>query len=130
MKPDPENSDDWTQYNDATGLTDDASKPRIALVKTAEGQTGLPSGRFPLVSVQVMTLTELEIYAGNPIRPNLQIMRNEIFARYGYRFAAGGEMAKYFSAQEWYKPQYADVTERLTETEHINIALIQLLEKQ
>ncbi len=32
----------------------------------------------------------------------LKIMRNEIFARYGYIFKKGGEMDTYFNKQDWY----------------------------
>ena len=136
MKPNPGDEDDWIAHKDAISLTEDNAKTKIVLVKTAEGQSGLPAGTFPLVSTQVMTLTELTRYAGgepysNPAyHANLQIMRNEIFARYGHKFAAGGEMAKHFATQTWYKPQFDDVTSKLTEIELINIALIQLLEKK
>jgi hypothetical protein len=136
MKPDPGNEDDWKLYKDAINLTEDNAKAKTVLIKTAEVQTGLPAGTFPLVSTQVMTLTELARYAGREIYSNasylkhLQIMRNEIFARYGHKFIAGGEMAKHFGAQAWYKPQFDDVTSKLTEIERINIALIQILEKK
>jgi len=128
--------DDWIAHKDAISLTEENAKAKIVLVKTAEAKSGLPAGIFPLVSTQVMTLTELTRYAGgepyaNPAyHTNFQIMRNEIFARYGHKFAAGGEMAKHFATQTWYKPQFDDVTSKLTEIELINIALIQLLEKK
>ena len=82
-----------------------------------------------------MTLTELVRYAGGEEYSNasyhkhLQIMRNEIYARHGQKFAAGSEPATHFSAQAWYKPQFEDVSSKLTEIERINIALIQILEK-
>jgi len=60
---------------------------------------------------------------------NLKIMRNEIFARHGYKFKTT-DMTNYFGAKDWYVPQYDDVTSRLTEIERINIALIQELEKK
>jgi len=113
----------------------DETKPHITLVKTAEAWSNLPiegrqdiRGRFTLASEQVMTLCELRIYAGYPVLQNLKIMRNEIFARYGYQFKTK-DMADYFGAKDWYVPQYDDVTARLTETERINVALIQELEK-
>jgi len=136
MKPDPKYEDEWKEHKDAYYLTEDNAKAKIVLIKTAEGQSGLPVGTFPLVSKQVMTRYELVRYAGGDIHSNssyhkhLQIMRNEIFARYGYKFAVGGEMAKHFGEQAWYKPQFDDVTSKLTEIELINIALIQLLEKE
>jgi hypothetical protein len=107
---------------------EDKSKPVITLLKTAEGQPDLPPGRFPLASTQVMTLTELYLYAGKPLLSNLKIMRNEIFARYGYKFKTN-DMADFFGTQSWYNYLYDDVTSKLTEIERINIALIQVLEK-
>jgi len=107
----------------------DPAKPVITLVKTAEEEWDLPPERFPLVSKQVMTLCELDLYAGEPKLQNLKIMRNEIFARYGYKFKTA-DMAGYFGAQDWYVPQFDDVTSKLTEIERINIALIQILEKK
>ncbi|WP_456457991.1 YARHG domain-containing protein [Reichenbachiella sp.] len=55
----------------------------------------------------------------------LQIMRNEIFARYGYIFKEGGEMSRYFKNQYWYKPERTEVNELFTELEKSNIQLIQ-----
>jgi len=133
MKLHPEADDYWATEN---YLIEDNAKPKIVLIKTAEGQSGLPVGTFPLVSKQVMTRYELVCYAGGEIYSNssyhkhLQIMRNEIFARYGHKFIAGGEMAKHFATQTWYKAQFDDVTAKLTEIERINIALIQILEKE
>jgi len=120
--------DDWWEK--------DESKPRQTLVKTAEAWSNLPlegkegiRGRFTLASEKVMTTVELRSYAGHPALQNLKIMRNEIFARYGYKFKTK-DMADYFGAKAWYVPQYEDVTSKLTEIERINIALIQELEKR
>jgi len=118
---------DWVEEGDM--LVVDKKKPVIRLNKTAELIPGLPAGRFPLASVEVMTLAQLSCYAGNPQLANLQVMRNEIYARHGYKFKAGGEMARYFGQQEWYRPQFDDVTSKLTDIERINIELIQALEK-
>ncbi len=57
-------------------------------------------------------------------KPELRIMRNEIFARYGYTFKAGGEMDTYFRQQRWYSPQ-ASIEGCLTEIEKRNIRFIQ-----
>jgi len=107
----------------------DDAKPVITLVKTAAGRSDLPPGFFPLASVQVMTLTELAMYAGVPTLRSLGEMRNEIFARHGYKFKTD-EWAGYFGTKDWYWPQYDDVSSKLTEIERINITLIQLLEKE
>lgn len=60
----------------------------------------------------------------------LQIMRNEIFARYGYKFKQDGEMDRYFRSQCWYNPQHSDIDEFLTELEKMNIKRIQTEEKR
>ena len=54
-------------------------------------------------------------------RIELKLMRNEIFARYGYRFEPNGIMDQYFSDKAWYQPQYEDVTPFLTDIEIQNV---------
>ena len=53
----------------------------------------------------------------------LKIMRNEIFARYGYQFESE-EMKSYFNKQKWYQPAFDDVTSRLSAIEKANLKLI------
>lgn len=60
----------------------------------------------------------------------LAIMRNEIFARYGYIFKQGGKMEAYFKMQDWYRPIHPDVNSFLTEVELANIKLIREIEAQ
>lgn len=57
----------------------------------------------------------------------LKIMRNEIFARHGYIFKTK-DMKNYFSAQNWYRPMYSNVTNRITIIEKKNIDLIKSFE--
>jgi len=57
----------------------------------------------------------------------LKIMRNEIFARHGYKFKSE-EMKNYFNQQKWYKPMYDDITSKLTEIENANIKMIKQYE--
>jgi hypothetical protein len=57
-------------------------------------------------------------------------MRNEIFARYGYKFKSGGEMDKYFKSQDWYSGQHDNVNDFLTELEKENIKLIRQIENE
>lgn len=61
-------------------------------------------------------------------KSELKVMRNEIFARYGYIFIKGGEMDSYFSKQDWYQGHHRDVNDWLTEIELSNIDLIRKLE--
>ncbi|ANQ48114.1 YARHG domain-containing protein [Flammeovirga sp. MY04] len=61
-------------------------------------------------------------------KSDLQIMRNEIFARYGYIFKKGGKMESYFTTQEWYSAEHKNVNSFLTTLEKRNIKLIQEVE--
>ncbi|CAM1371812.1 YARHG domain-containing protein [Tenacibaculum xiamenense] len=58
----------------------------------------------------------------------LQIMRNEIFARYHYIFKKGGEMDIYFNKQDWYYGFNKDVNHLLTKLEKINLMKIKKVE--
>lgn len=57
----------------------------------------------------------------------LKVMRNEIFARHGYKFKSE-EMKSYFNKQKWYEPKYDDVTSQLTDIENANIKMIKQYE--
>ncbi len=80
-------------------------------------------GIYPIASTQLLTSLDLENYTKN----DLKIMRNEIFARYGYIFKTE-DMKSYFTTQPWYKPQSNDVTNKLSEIEKKNIELIKAKE--
>lgn len=53
----------------------------------------------------------------------LDIMRNEIFAEYGFIFKTP-KWKQYFEAMPWYKPQYENVDSFLTEIDKHNIKFI------
>jgi len=81
-------------------------------------------GKFSYTSFRQLNkdkLTEMTL-------ADLKIMRNEIYARYGYIFNLGSEMDTYFKMQGWYKGQYRDVNAYLTDLEKRNIKLIQMIE--
>lgn len=80
------------------------------------------SGRFPFASQRLLTSDEL--HKNKYSKFDLSIMRNEIFARHGYKFEAGGEMDQYFRMQNWYQPKLDDVSSLLSEVEKQNIDLI------
>ena len=82
------------------------------------------SGKFTQASTRLLTTNDLK----NLSKSDLKIMRNEIFARYGYKFKDGGEMYNYFSKQDWYSPQHSIVTSFLTKIEKANIKLIKTFE--
>jgi hypothetical protein len=77
-------------------------------------------GLFTKASTELLNSNELSEESAN----NLKLMRNEIFARYGYIFKEGGEMEEYFRKQEWYKAEQFNVNPFLTELEKANIKLI------
>lgn len=53
----------------------------------------------------------------------LDIMRNEIFADYGYKFKTE-KWQQYFGTKTWYTPKYDDVNDLLSEIEKANIKTI------
>lgn len=83
------------------------------------------SGTYPQASLRLLSEEELLPMS----KLELKIMRNEIFARYGYRFKPAGEMDMYFRMQTWYKPTYENIDEFLTDIERKNIAKIISIEQ-
>jgi hypothetical protein len=60
---------------------------------------------------------------------DLDLMRNEIFADYGYKFKTE-KWQNYFGGKAWYKPLYNDVNDKLTETDKINVQTILRVKKK
>lgn len=83
-------------------------------------------GKYPFTKFKVITKTELEKY--NP--KELDIIVNEIFARYCYIFKPNGEMEKYFKQQNWYTPINKDVYSLLNTIEKRNIQIISEIRKK
>jgi len=81
-------------------------------------------GDFPEASASVLTDEDLR----NKIPWELRVMRNEIFARLGYKFKSE-EMRDYFLNKSWYIPLYDNVDGLLSKTETENIELIKRYEK-
>ena len=79
---------------------------------------GYYQGDYPHTSIRILKKSELENMAS---RIELKLMRNEIFARYGYRFEPNGIMDQHFSDKAWYQPHYEDVTPFLTDIEIQNV---------
>lgn len=83
-------------------------------------------GKYPQASMRQLSKEELI----QMTKQDLKIMRNEIFARYGFIFKSGGEMDTYFRSQDWYNGQNRDVNNFLTELEKDNLKLIRQIEKK
>lgn len=109
-------------------------RPWSGLTEEGEYEIGLQArpvkayfdGDYIQASLRALSSNELL----NMSRQELKIMRNEIFARYGYRFRPSGAMDRYFRTQEWYRAVYEDVNAFLTDLERSNIARILKAEKQ
>lgn len=107
----------WTEW-----LKDGRYEIGIKLKVSAK----LYQGDYTQVSTRNLTAEELT----NLDKETLQIMRNEVYARYGYRFNIGGQMEQHFSKQNWYRPQHDDVTNFITQLELKNIELIKKVESK
>ncbi len=83
------------------------------------------AGKYIQTKHKVLSTVELQKLS----KQELKIMRNEIFARYGYTFKKGGAMEKYFSKQSWYSPRVTSVDSYLTAIEKKNIENILKVEK-
>ena len=83
-------------------------------------------GKFAYASLRLLSKEELSILT----KSDLQIMRNEIYARYGYLFESDGDMNKYFRKQSWYNGQSKNVDIFLSDLERQNIKIIQAIEKK
>lgn len=90
-----------------------------------ENNSGGNSSRFPQASDRLLNREDVE----NLDAWDLKIMRNEIFARYGYIFKSE-EMRNYFKYEKWYVPVYDNVDNMLTDVEKKNIDLIKRYESR
>jgi len=76
-------------------------------------------GKYPEASGRTLTIADLQ----NLTEAELNIMRNEIFARHSYRFRTQA-MQRHFAAQPWYTPQYDNVDAMLSRLEVANVNTI------
>jgi len=76
-------------------------------------------GKYPEASTRLLTRADLK---GKPAS-ELQIMRNEIYARHSLIFESRN-MREYFGGQTWYIPKTKNVRAKLSQTEIANIELI------
>ena len=81
-------------------------------------------GQFPQGSKKLLTEDDVN----NLGKEDLEVMRNEIFARHGYCFKKKA-LREMFEDKDWYIPNTVDVKNVLTEMEKKNITLIKRFEK-
>ena len=76
-------------------------------------------GRYPFTSTRLMTHGELMLFTSD----ELDIMRNEIFARHGHIFKTT-RYRDHFDDSPWYKATVNDATNLLSEIEQLNVEQI------
>lgn len=84
------------------------------------------NGSYPQASYQVLKPEELTRYS----KEQLALMRNEVFARYGYAFSKSEKMRLYFTKKEWYQAEKVSLDLILTPIEKKNLLTIQAAEAQ
>lgn len=82
------------------------------------------AGDYTEASLATLTADELKDWT----KKELQIMRNEIFARYGFQFKKNGNMDTYFRLLDWFQPQHTSVDDFLTPLEKSNLDVIKKAE--
>jgi len=81
-------------------------------------------GDYPQASKRLLTDSDVD----NLLKPELEMMRNEIFARHGFCFQKKA-LRQVFENKDWYIPNTIDIKNDLTDTEKKNIVLIKKYEK-
>lgn len=108
-----------------TWKANDAKRPEKSYTlerKRFEYRTNV--GNWPQASKRLLKTADVE----NLAKGELELMRNEIFARHGYCFAKKN-LRQQFEMEDWYVPNTVDIKGYLTDIEKKNIALIKRYEK-
>ncbi len=115
---------DWWKIITKDGIIGYMHKSRINIIKEKV------NGMFPEASTHKLTEGQLSLWNSEELR----LMRNEIFARYGYVFKSK-DLQEYFYNQDWYRnieklPADNDGSSLLTEIEKANITNILEIENR
>ncbi|MCX6319095.1 MAG: YARHG domain-containing protein [Bacteroidetes bacterium] len=81
-------------------------------------------GSYPEASQRLLKAKDVE----NMYKEELELMRNEIFARHGFCFKKKN-LRQTFEVEDWYVPNTVDIKDMLTDIEKKNIELIKRYEK-
>ncbi len=95
------------------------------LPNPGRNETSRLPGLYPQASSRRLRAADLAALSCSDLR----VMRNEIFARHGYRFKTTA-MRSHFERQAWYRPRSNDVNALLSGIEFENIPFIKRWEKQ
>lgn len=98
--------------------------PKDFTLKRRSFQYLVDVGVYPQGSKRLLTEDDVN----NLMKDELELMRNEIFARHGYCFRRKN-LREQFEDKDWYIPNTVDVRNSLTEIEKKNIVLIKRYEK-
>jgi hypothetical protein len=90
----------------------------ISLSKPSKGRL-FPQASSEVIDLQMLTKMSID---------DLYLMRNEIYADYGYIFPTN-KWERYFQKQKWYTPRYKEVSKMMTIIEKINLDNISKLLK-
>ncbi|WP_151089242.1 YARHG domain-containing protein [Hymenobacter baengnokdamensis] len=101
-------------------------KGQLEVGARIEPLTDYYAGKYPQASYQVLKPAELTQYS----KAQLALMRNEVFARYGYAFSKNEKLRLYFRKQEWYQAEKVSLDLILTPIEKKNLLTIQAAEAQ
>lgn len=120
-----EKTDDRLTVRKTTMKEDEWAKNGEAIIHNAQRtrylseRDGLVPGDFPFTAYQALTMGQLTRVEN----ADLRVMLNEIYARRGQRFKSL-DTRLHFESKDWYHPEADDVSDRLTELDSLNIAMI------
>jgi hypothetical protein len=109
----------YTYYHDNGKERDRSQTCRLYSLWNGEISLCTEKRLYPEASMEILTSTKLNLY----IKEDLDIMRNEIFASYGYIFKTE-KWREYFSKQEWYSQSESYSNADLSDIEKQNIEAI------
>ena len=81
------------------------------------------TGQYPYTSMKLLLPHSLKFFS----KAQLRIMRNEIYARHGYKFASA-DLAAYFAKTSWYSPVSDNSKVKLSALEQLNVNIIKRVE--
>jgi hypothetical protein len=96
-----------------------AASPKKFILSKRTFEYNTDVGIYPQASSELLGEADVE----NMLEEELEVMRNEIYARHGYSFK-DKEMRARFDSTSWYIPMGVDIREQLTDIEVQNIDLI------
>lgn len=101
---------------------EDSNRGKL-IAKLRRKSSPFGEGLCPYTSTMLINASLIGYYDNKMLR----IVRNEIWARHGYRFSSA-DLQEYFNKQSWYKPVDDNSTIELSPLEKMNIAIIKSLE--